>query len=314
MYHAEQKTRFIKDYSTKISVRDWAKSLFERIQPFEEERGADFCTFDLETTQQVFESVASVSKQGRGALRSVLRGYCRWCREHGVEGVTDATEQIDVMASDAMRRKTVRNPRHLQAFLDVLCVPESEQTSDNNFRSYYWLAYSGLGDEEIFRVTTDEVDFLNAVVRHGGREYPIYREAVPALRNCVELSAYRYLNPNYTEAIWRDRVPGNILLRGVRSTPTVGIIRVDFAKREKKAVAEGKTDMQLSYRRIWLSGVFYRMYEDELAGFQPDFSAFIDERLGDFQYAGANSQEYKRRQAAEAFRTDYERWKETLIV
>ena len=316
MYHAEQKARFLREYSTKISVRDWAQAMFDRLESYEEEQGSDLCTWDLDTLQQVFDRIAGVSQQGRNALCSFLRSYARWCVKTGVPGATGAAERLIGTGAGEMRVQTVRNPRHLQAFLNAVCLPEDEQTSDNNFRAYYWLAYSGLGDEDIFTVTEGEVDFPNAVVKHNGREYPIYRESVPALRNCVELKSYRYLNSNYTVGpIWRDRIPGDILLRGVRSVPTVGMMRGDLAKRSKMARDAGKTDMKLSYHRIWISGVFYRMYEDELAGFPPDFSAFIDDKLGDFQYKqGSNSQAYKRKEAADFARRDYERWKETLIV
>ena len=319
MYNAAQKEQFIREYTTKAGVRTAAKQVFDNLAPFEEQCGLDLCQMDDEALGRAFRSSARVRVYSGHTPSVVLRAYAEWCMKNGIEGATDAAFRLDTENTERLKSLTLRNPRHLQTFLDAMCLPESEQTSDNVFRSYYWLAYAGLGDREILTVTADEVKFDTMTVFHGGREFPLYREGLPAIRNCVELSAFRYLNPNYSNAgpILRDRVPGDILLRGVRCVPSLGTFRVDLKKRNDAAVADGKTDLQLSYYRIWISGVFYRMYEDELAGFPPDFSGFVDAKLGDFQYKlkpGGNSQAYKRKVAAESYLEDYERWKTTLLV
>ena len=317
MYNAAQKEQFIREYSTKTGVRATARQVFENLSRFEEEYGVDLCRMDDEMLGKIFRQNGRVRAFSSYTPAVVLRAYSEWCRRNNIEGATDAAMRIDQDDTEQLRHLTLRNPRHLQTFLDAICLPESEQTSDNVFRSYYWLAYAGIGDRDILTVTKDEVRFDTMTVFHGGREYPLYREALPAVRNCVELESFRYFHPNYANPIWRERVPGDILLRGVRCVPSLATMRVDLKKRTDAAVAEGKTDLQLSYYKIWISGVFYRMYEDELAGFPPDFSGFVDDKLGDFRYKlspGGNSQEYKRKAAADSYLADYERWKTTLIV
>ena len=318
MYNAAQKKNFITSYSSKEGMRAYVQQVFEQFSAYEEEIGKDICEMSFEELQEMFSKTSRVRASSHKTPRRTVRDYAAWCREHGVAGATDAAERINEIEIDGMRQLTVRNPRHLNAFLDTLAVPETELTSDNVFRAYYWLAYAGLGAQEILTVTNDEVKLDTLTVFHDGKEYPIYREAVPSIKNCLTLQSFKYYNANYNEKwIWRDRIPSDILLRGVRAIPTLGTFRVDFLKRLRKAQAEGKTDLRLSYYRIWLSGVFYRMYEDELAGFPPDFSRFVDEKLGDFQYKvppKGNSQEYKRKELADTYLNDYERWKETLRV
>ena len=318
MYNAAQKEQFIREYSTKLGVRTAAQQLFDQVSSAEEKAGMDLCCMDLETLQEVFGKMARLRSTSFYTPYKILRDYTEWCLKNGVEGATDAGLCIDSADADAMKYITVRNPRHLQAFLDAICVPESQQTSDNLIRCYYWLAYAGLGDTEILTVTTAEVMLDTMTVFHDGKEYPIYREALPCVKNCRDLDSFRYIHPNYADKdVWRARVPGNLLMRGVRSVPKLGSIRVDLRKRNEKAVEEGKTDLKLSYYRVWMSGVFYRMYEDELAGFPPDFSGFVDDKLGDFQFKvppKGNSQEYKRKAIAESYLADYERWKQTLRV
>ena len=164
----------------------------------------------------------------------------------------------------------------------------------------------------------EDEDFAEMLIHHGGRDYPIYREALPAFRNCVRLTEFRYKHPNYPDrTVWKDRIPGDILVRGIRSVPSMAVMQVELSRRLRRANEAGKTEMRLSYYRIWISGVFYRMYEDELAGFPADFSSVVDEKLGDFQYKlpdKGNTQEYKRKKVAESYLSDYERWKQTLTV
>lgn len=318
MYNAKQKESFIRDYTTKISVNEQARRLFDLFEPYEEQWGADLCTRTTEEIQPVFDRIAGVRESSRHAPRTILRKYFEWCRANRVPGTTDAAMRLDIAALGNLRNQMIRNPRHLQAVLDAICEPESEETSDNDLRTYCWLAYAGMGAEDILTVKTSEVDFDQMTVRHDGRDYPIYREALPAIRNCVRLTEFRYKHPNYPDrVIWKDRVPGDILVRGIRSVPTVATMQVELSRRMKRANDAGKTEMKLSYYRIWLSGVFYRMYEDELAGIPADFSSLVEETVGDFQYKfppNGNTQEYKRKKLAESYLSDYERWKQTLTV
>ena len=318
MYNAAQKEQFIREYTTKISVRTQAKSLFEAVEPYEEQRQADLCTWSVEELQQVFDKVTGIRESSRSAPRTILMRYGEWCVKNRIPGATDAARQLDRGTVENLRSRMIRNPRHLQSVLDLLCEPESEETADNCFRTWFWLVYAGMKDTDIPNVRTSDVDFERMSVRYGCREYPFCREALPAIRNCVRLQEFRYKHPLYPEhIIWMDRVPGDILVRSVRSVPSVHTMQVDLSRRLKKARDAGKTDMQLSYYKIWLSGAFYRMWEEELAGFPVDFSSFVDEKLGDFQYSvkpGGSTQETKRKSLAKSYQSDYERWKQALTL
>jgi len=317
MYNAAQKEEFIREYSTKISVRTQAKNLFELFEPYEQKWQADLCTRSLDELQPVFDTISGVRESSRRAPRTILRKYALWCMERGVPGATDAVSRLDSASLGNLETRMLRSPRHLQSVLDVICAPESDETADNNIRTYYWLAYAGFRAEDIPKVRIQDVHLDDLTVRFGGREYPIYREALPAVRNCVKLTEFRYIHPLYPErVIWKDRIPGDVLVRGIRSVPSMNTMQVEIFRRIQKAKEAGKTDMQLSYYRIWLSGVFYRMLDDELAGFPVDFDAFVDDKLGDFQYSvkpGGNTQACKRHSLALTYQQDYERRKMTLL-
>ena len=49
----------------------------------------------------------------------------------------------------------------------------------------------------------------------------------------------------------------------------------DPAEAKVDGIQNGKTELQLSYYRVWISGIFYRMYESELAGAEPVFEVMM---------------------------------------
>ena len=73
--------------------------------------------------------------------------------------------------------------------------------------------------------------------------------------------------------------------------------------------------MKLSYSRIWISGLFYRMYERERAGLPVDFSEaasrFMEGRTYKLE-SGRNTLESYQRRVAREYLLDYEYWKSTF--
>ena len=312
MYNAEQKERFIKDYTTKISVRKAAKTVLDLFGQYEERWESDMCTQDADTLQVIFNQVAGVRKGGSRIYVSILRAYGKWCLQNGIPGATDGLLSVNAEdGSEKLKYQTVRNPRHLQSFLDLICDQENEKTSDNNIRSYCWLAYAGLSNEDALTIRTQDIDLQNMTINVSGVSYPIYREALPAIRNCATLSSFLYKHPNYSanKIVYRPRIPGDLLLRGIKANPTAKTLRVELSYRNKKVADAGKTNLDLSYFRIWISGVFYRMYEDEMAGFPVDFSFVANQKLGD-----TPRDRGRQREVEHSYEEDYERWKQAIVI
>lgn len=319
MYNAEQKTRFIKERIDSVTVRDAALSVFNATERFEREAGKDIVTMDASEFQAVFDKISGIRDKSKSMPRHILRSYSDWALENGIPDATNAARQVDSAGIQRLKTEMLRNPKQLQVFLDQICVPESEETNDNAIRSFYWLAYSGIEDTEVLSVRVSEPDFSNMVIRHGGEEFPIYREAIPALKNCVELKQFRYDHPNFKEGtiVYRDRVPGDVLLRGYRSVPSLSTFRVAVSQKNANALKEGRTEMNLSYFRVWISGVFYRMYEDELAGIPVNFDTLTMKRVGNTHYKLSKTRktpQYKIKELSREYRTDYERWKQMLTI
>lgn len=318
MYNTELKEKFAKEYTEKISVRDACLSVFNAFEKYETKWDADLCTQSKETLEPVVENLLGLRAKSQQLRFVILQEYVKWCLKNKVPGACDGMLLVDVSALSKMKRQTVKNPMHLQRYLNEICDTESEHTADNTLRCFYWMAYGGMGEEDIFRVRSKNVDLQNLLVHLDGTDYPIYREAIPAFKNCMTLTQFLYKHPNYgaDKTVYRDRADGDILIRGIRAIPSVMSMRAELSRRSKRCFDEGRTTLQLSYYRAWISGVFYRTYEAELAGIPVDFSGVAANFMHGKTYkleSGRNTPMAKQRKLAADYTVDYERWKATLI-
>jgi len=315
MYNAEQKTRFIKDLTVSISYREVAQTFFNTCEKYERDAGADLCTFTAEQLRPVFEGYAGIRSVSAHVPKTILKSYARWCLSNGIPGATDAAMHLeDSVSLEKVRTQTVRNPKQLQSWMDILFAPEKDLTTDNLFRTWLWLGYAGLDGDDAITVLDTEVDLPNMRILHNGREYPIYREGMQAIQNCVELDSFAFFHPLYTKEL--GRIPGNALLRGSGGMPTTNSLRARVSAKNKKALENGDTDLNLTYTHIWMSGIFYRVHEDELAGLDVDFMNVPELGVTEREYevsSGRNTQDAKRRDFARKYRRDYDRWKMTLV-
>lgn len=312
MYNEELKTRFVKEYTTSVSMAEVCKNVFDVFESYEEAWNDDLCTRSAEDLQPIVDEIVGFRARSKWSKLIMLKDYVKWCIGMGVPNACDGMLNITNIGLDKVKRQTIASPLHLQKYLNDICENESEKTTDNIYRCYYWLAYGGVPEEDILNIKCSDVDFQNMVVHYNGTVIPIYREAIPAFKNCVELTQFVYNHPNYTKTVWKERVEGDTLVRGIRSLLSLKSIRVELSRRSKAKMDEGKTDLKLSYYRVWISGVFYRAHEREIIGEKPNFNAVAAQQMEGKEYkmdSGRNTQEAKKRQLARDYMEDYQRWK-----
>lgn len=318
MYNEELKKKFIRFYTTNPNTEKNCRGIFNAFEKYEEEWCGDLCTKTAEELQPVVDELIGMRSRSRWVRMVVLKEYVRWCIGTCVPGACDGMLKLNPTGLEKIRSMMVANPKHMQRYLNSICAPESEQTIDDIFRCYYWLAYGGAEEEEILGIECGDVDFENMVIRGRNIDIPLYREAIPAFKNCVNLKQFVYKHANYTSQ-HIDRVGGNILIRGIRTLPSsVNTMRAELSRKTRKKTDESSVNIRLSYYRAWISGLFYRMYESEKAGAPVDFSnaanQFIQTRRskGKSEYkldSGRNTLEAKGRQIQRDYTEDYNRWK-----
>lgn len=327
MYNEELKEKFIADFNTTTGRRTAARTLFKGLEKYEEEWGADFCTRSREEITPVVGQLVGFREGSQKTRLSILKAYVKWCIQNNVEGAHDELSGIEDFGLDKLKHQMVSSPQHLQRFLNSILEPEVEDTIDNVFRCYYWLAFSGVKEEDALKITSDNVDLTSMVVEYEGQLFPIYREAVPALKRCVEQESFRFKHPNYE--MQKPRLAGNQLLRGLynkktdgKTSDTIGL-RVEMSKKQRKRKFRDKydedtsLDLNLSYYRVGLSGLFYRTYEAERMGMPPDFMDAAERFMQGKTYkldSGRNKIGARQRRIAGEYRADYNRWKEAYSI
>lgn len=310
MYNESLKSGFVADYTKSMSTAQHASVVFEAFAPYEERWQADLCTRSAEELQPIVNEVAGLRAKSRWMALSILKEYVKWCLAMKVPGARDGMLQIEVVGLDKVRKQMVSGPLHLQQYLNTIFDNEADETIDNIYRCFFWLAFAGLDEDDILFVTGDDVDFDNMVIRYGRTEYPIYREAIPALRNAISLTDFAYKHPGYSKTVRRNRVLGVTLMRGIKADSKVMTMRSTLSKRTGRALKDGLTTLQLSYYRVWISGLFYRMYERERAGesvsFADEAERYVSKRTYHNEHRPLSTQVNI---VARDYMEDYQRWK-----
>ena len=281
MYNAGWKIRFIQETATTQASIDNMRSVFTRTAAYERQWDADLATKTIDELMPMIDAVCGIRVRTRTARISMLRRYSRWCIDNHMPGAKEIPAGERFVSTGAIRGRLVRNPEHLQYQLNKIFDAESELTQDNVYRAFFWLAYGGMGKDRAYNLKVGDIRFeymeAQCETDDGFEIAVLYRQGVAAIRNCVTLTAFKYKNQSYTNAgdIWRDRVTGNRLLRGIREDQALSNFNTQISRKLRIKREEGIEATELSYDKVWLSGMFYRTYEQELAGIEPDFTELI---------------------------------------
>lgn len=313
MYNEDLKNRFIQE---QISKYPWQSKtleyIFNKSENDEKRIGKDICTMSGDELQTVLNNLLGLRSNSKESRMIILRNYSKWCIANGVENANDELINIKFIGIEKIKQQTIPNPLALQRYLDVIFEPENEELMDNVYRCYFWLAFAGMDEEDIFETKIEDIDFRNMKILYRKRDtlLDMYPESLPAFRNCVELTEFKYVNSSYKKPIYRDRIKCDLLLRGIKSNPNVKSTRVELSKKAKKF--EDKTNHKLSYYRVWISGIFYRAREEEKIGIEPSFEAITAQLMEGKTYkldSGRNTLAAKHRQLTREYEEDYDKWK-----
>ena len=309
MYNDELKRRFLKDYTQSENVRYSSEALFNLFEKHEEKLNTDLCAMDKEVLQRVIDDeIKGVGTRSAKTRFLVLKAYARWCLSNGVPNASNAMFEINVVGIDDLRLRTISSPLHLKQYLDIMFKPDETESSDSIYRCFYWLAYMGVEDYDAVRLKCGDVDLKNMIVdiKEKHQTFPIYWESIRTFRNCVELDYFMIENNRSVLPIKSNRIDNDYLLRSTKgkSCPSVNSFRSSLTR--YSAAREARTNMELTYRRVWLSGIFFRSFLDEAIGIIPDFKKVAYE--AELEKNGEVKPD-KLKMRVYSLKMDYNRWK-----
>lgn len=276
MYNGELKERFIASYTEKISVGTFCRRLFEFTNPYEEKWGADLCTRGSKDIEMIVEESSGTSSQSLSDNLRTIKQYIRWCVSQGIPNACEEALEIKTVASNKIKTTTVTNPAHLQRYLNIIFDDEDMDTMDIVFRTYYWLAYAGMRLDDIFKVKKSDISLEDMTVKYGDMCRPIYRESLKTIRKCIALDSVNVFRPNKVDPVVIERVDSDLLLRGTRGVLSKKTTLESISRKQRAAIDSGKTNMRVGFFGAWISGLFFRIYMDELSGIPADFSKFVE--------------------------------------
>ena len=276
MYNSEIKERFIGDYTSSTKTAHFIRTLFNRIEPYEVEWGEDVALRSSEELQPVVNSQTGTRMQSAERTLVVLREYVKWRKRNG-ERCSNGIFDVKVDTIEAIRNHMIANPKDLKEKLDRVFDPVNWNTIDCVYRSYIWLLYAGLKNEEALDVEIDQIDFDDMKIRYNDKICIIYEEAKEALAQACTSTAFSYTHTNPPYKILRNRGLGRKVTRGFSEKTKISTIKSVLSKRPAESAAKdiNLPPVKLSYKKIFYSGMFYRTYLGEINGNGVDFSDYI---------------------------------------
>lgn len=278
MFNEAQKKSFIASGMPVLSQVHKAVALFSNTEPFEQSLGKDICTFTRDELQDAVDKFFAPKAVTRIGQLRVLKDYIRWCTAGGIDGAQDHTDEISITALDKVRSRMVASPMHLQLVLDQVFNKEDMNSTDNATRLFCWLCYAGMSGEQAMALREKDVYLAtNVVVTESGERYQLPIEASVSLRSCATQTVFTYIHPLHSNDRALPRCEGDQLLRGIRADAKLTQVKRSISAHMKDAFDKGKTKVWLSSERLATSGLYYRIYEQERAGIEPNFRAVARE-------------------------------------
>lgn len=305
MYNEELKRRFIQECCDNKSTANRAARLFSRAEKFETIWERDICTVPEDMLSDALQAITSARLGTQTADMSVLKKYARWCIDNSVPDACKGLLKNQDIGYDKLRSTMVESPKQLQDYMDKAFPPISDCRADNLCRGLFWLAYMGFEDHEAAEISVEHIDLKNASIYYNDRVFRIYDEAIPAIRYLCSANSFFYDYKKYESVI--ERAAGTQILRGVRSGTGVNTDSIGrLAARRISAASEASGEkIVLRYNSLRLSGIFYKMLEEESCTGQVDTEKYLRT-----YFANAEQLDAKRRdRKLLELDTDYRRWK-----
>ena len=304
MYNEDLKRQFIQECIKSEQQARRIEYMFDVAAKFETKWDADICTKSESELGEVMEMLTGVRSRSQASHLSTMRRYAKWCLKNNVPGACEGLINFQEVGLGKIKTNMFGNPEQLQILFDRSFAPIHDGRYDNVYRGFFWMAFAGLKESDTVKITSKHVDFKKMTINYDGRNYPIYEEALPVIRSLC-LSGFFVFDFGNSDKIMK-RVDGEQILRGARTQaePKADSIRRLAVRRMNMSKPDDEAS-KLTYKDVWLSGIFYRAYEMEKVNGKYDLSEYLDDYYKSREDISDRRKLYIKNEIA----TDYLRWK-----
>ena len=308
MYNSEQKEKFISKFAESEYTKT-IKRVFDAITVLEEEWNADICTKTSAEIEDQLHRVVGMRSSSQDTTIAILNKYIRWCKETDAPFVNRDSSEIRNIRSNKIKMLMFKDAEHLESTMNHYFAPVFESRMDNICRCYFWLAYVGISAVEAVSVTVDNLDPWNNTLTLNGKTYKLPKESIPVFKFLCSAKIF-VIDCGHCDGV-SERAGGNLLLRGLAkrgANPSPDVIQNMALRKIKKSGQLLDDNTKISYKNVWLSGMFYRIYCNEQVTGEIDLSELLEAH-----FKGKDGVLNKTYSAAKRdYSIDYQRWKEAF--
>ena len=286
------KLNFISSYTSSSRLHTYIKQLFEKFREIEMQTRQDLCELPESDIRNVIDAMED-DKAAKALI--VIRDYVEWRIKLARHSQVSCNINKGILAMETnvikkTRETMISDPLHLQKKLDRAFPYEISGTIDCLYRVYAWLVYAGMKEEETVKVERSAVDLDEMVVRHNGEAYEIYGFAKEAFEKALALQAFKFLHGNTEYNLSRafsskllggsddERYNSNVK-NSIDENGAIKLSSIHTKLSKISAAPKGddsiNTDVKLSYKRIYESGLFHRIWIDEINGLTRTYDKHI---------------------------------------
>ncbi len=311
-YNPERKIEFLNskfEVMEEKSVDPYAR-LFKTLKQDEEKYDSDICDFNYDALMDSMSLRFSRGVRSKGIQLSLLKDYVGWCISKRYKKIDDNPIDLikpsDIDTSVQIRKQFIKDPEQLYNILDTALYSEKEdyQTIDIMYRLLCLLIYEGVSEHEALELTKENVDFLNNTISYNGKVLAMSKKLTSVVKQVYDLDVvYKKIRAGSLAELKLE--DSNKLFRCLDYNKNIQVnLKRRLSKIRKDYGNETYEVISLSSVRLYLSGIYYRLYQKELSGKKLDKEDFYFDNEGKADGVGYYKQYFNK--------LEYEQWKKAF--
>lgn len=311
VYNSTQKLRYIdylisKGTKSEERTRQRMVNLFEKMSDVEERLGKDFSQFDLSEIKSALPEICIRSVGYQRVVIGYLRSYLEWCIEEGLSlDQENRLVGIDIRGlniGSSYNETMIKDNLQLDEYLNIVMRPLQEDSVDNMYRVYYHLLFDGLTLDEALNLKQEQVDLDHKLIHLNHKDIFLSDLTCKYIRYLSKMRVYCSATKAGGIKSYKIIENGYVLKRTTPDRSRFKIVAINFSSKYFSNLKEAlQSDLTLNITSIMLSGIFYRMYQEELKGNQ----VLYDEYLSRYNREDMTT-------ALNEGKMGYKAWKETF--
>jgi len=286
MYNPAIKEQYIEDHllhcasKNPEAIRKGDIIFFNKIGKAEEEFDIDIARADYEVLIIMLGLLCSGSAAYQRVFLSNLKKYIDWCIINGKTQNTENSlfnttiENIDF--SQSYSQSMVKDENHLIDYLDVVLKGVNEGNVDIFNRTCFLLMWNGFTMKEIVDLKTTQFDAINHYITTNGQKILISDACFESLNILLKTKGW-YFTGGFSKVRYVSKIESDFLVNNTsekRKNINVYLMQ-NISKINKYYKQQMKQQIFLNCSNIIKSGIFYRMYQNELNNIPIDLSEYV---------------------------------------